>query len=198
MLITISILALVVLAITGSCTTDPGTQETKTPVISGSAQPLQATGKIYMKDDFLFVNELNEGVHVIDNHNPYQPVIIGFLKIPGNVDIAIRDTVLYADSHTDLVVIDISNPTRASEIRRVENIFPEPPRIPILLKILLLPLLLLASPGGEPERAEAVTSSTGEGGSTARFAIVDDYLYTLHGSALQLFDIKNPSNPTLW
>jgi LVIVD repeat len=43
------------------------------------------------------------------------------------VDIAIRDNILYADSYTDLVVIDISNPENIKEIRRIRNIFPDIP-----------------------------------------------------------------------
>ncbi len=98
--------------------------ELRTPVTSGSAQPLKETGKIYIKDHFIFVNELSKGVHVINNRDPSKPEIIAFLNIPGNVDIAIRNNVLYADSRIDLVVIDISNPTNISEVRRIENVFP--------------------------------------------------------------------------
>jgi len=98
--------------------------ELRTPVTSGSVQPLKETGKIYIKDHFIFVNELSKGVHVINNRDPSKPEIIAFLNIPGNVDIAIRNNILYADSRIDLVVIDISNPTNISEVRRIENVFP--------------------------------------------------------------------------
>ena len=35
-------------------------------------------------------------------------------------------------------------------------------------------------------------------GSRARFALVGDYLYTISGSALQLFDISTPQSPNPW
>ena len=44
--------------------------------------------------------------------------------------------------------------------------------------------------GGSPSDA------TGQAGSMARFSIVDDYLYTISGTRLQLFNISEPANPT--
>ncbi|MCY1721647.1 hypothetical protein OU798_14930 [Prolixibacteraceae bacterium Z1-6] len=81
-------------------------------------------GKIYFKDGYLFINEELDGVHVIDNSNPENPTNIGFIEIPGNVDIAIKNNTLYADSYIDLVAIDISNINQPVEINRVEGILP--------------------------------------------------------------------------
>jgi len=88
------------------------------------AQEMVQTGKIYMKDEYLFINELYEGVHIINNSDPANPQNVGFISIPGNVDIAIKDKVLYADSYIDLVAIDISDLNNPVEIYRVENAFP--------------------------------------------------------------------------
>ncbi|MCK5201531.1 MAG: hypothetical protein KAR21_24425, partial [Spirochaetales bacterium] len=102
-------------------------QEQGTVIGSQNPRLLEETGKIYIKDNLIFLNEFGKGIHVIDNRNPYKPEIIAFLNIPGNVDIAIRNNVLYADSHTDLVVIDVSNPGNIKEIKRIKNIFPDVP-----------------------------------------------------------------------
>lgn len=83
-----------------------------------------SVGKIYYKDNFIFINEINEGVHVIDNSDPRNPVNIGFITIPGNKDIAIKGSVLYAENYSDLVSIDISDPKNVSVMDRVQNIFP--------------------------------------------------------------------------
>jgi len=99
-------------------------QELRIPVSSGDAQPLEDIGKIYVYEDYIFVNELYKGVHVIDNRDPSNPEAIAFIDIPGNVDIAIRNNFLYADSWIDLVVIDINNPTDVTEIKRIEDVFP--------------------------------------------------------------------------
>lgn len=81
-------------------------------------------GKIYTKDGFLLINELKEGIHVIDNRNPSSPQMVAFLRIPGNGDMAIRNNVLYADSYMDLVAFDISDPTNIRELNRVKEVFP--------------------------------------------------------------------------
>lgn len=82
-------------------------------------------GKIYFKDNYLFVNEYGKGIHVIDNSNPADPKKIAFYKILGNVDMAIRGNILYADSYIDLVAIDISDINNPKEVGRLKNIFPE-------------------------------------------------------------------------
>ena len=68
-----------------------------------AAQSIKHAGKIYIKDSFIFLNDQNKGIHVIDNSNPSHPVAIAFLSIPGNLDIAIRGNTLYADMYNDLL-----------------------------------------------------------------------------------------------
>jgi len=80
-------------------------------------------GKIYFKDNYIYINEYRKGIHVIDNSNPSAPVNAGFISIPGNVDMAIRDNYLFADSYIDLVVLDISSINNVKEVSRTEKIF---------------------------------------------------------------------------
>ena len=77
---------------------------------SGVSRPVENPGKIYTLGKYIFLNEIDKGIHVIDNTNPSQPRNIAFIAIPGNMDIAIKGNTLYADLYTDLVAIDISNP----------------------------------------------------------------------------------------
>ncbi len=88
------------------------------------ARELKNPGKIYFKDDLLYVNEELEGVHVFSLVNPENPQNIGFIEIPGNVDIAIKNNTLYADSYVDLVAIDISDINSPHEVTRKEDVFP--------------------------------------------------------------------------
>jgi hypothetical protein len=81
-------------------------------------------GKIYFKDNYIFVNEYQKGIHVVDNSNPESPQIIKFIDVPGSVDMAIKEDILYADSYVDLVAIDISNIEDIREVKRIENVFP--------------------------------------------------------------------------
>jgi hypothetical protein len=84
---------------------------------------LKSPGKIYFKDNFLYINEVGKGIHVIDNTNPSMPVAKSFINIPGNFDLAIRNNILFADSYVDLVAIDISQVGQEQEVARKENVF---------------------------------------------------------------------------
>lgn len=89
------------------------------------AEDISKPGKIYFKDGYLFVNELGKGIHVIDNTNPANPQKVAFYEIMGNVDMAIRGNILFADSYIDLVAIDITDVNNPVEVNRLENVFPE-------------------------------------------------------------------------
>lgn len=86
-------------------------------------EPLKGVGKIYIKDDMLFVNDPGKGIHIIDNHHPAEPVQKKFLKIPGNVDLAIKGNTLYADSYVDLIAFDISDINSITETGRLKGVF---------------------------------------------------------------------------
>lgn len=100
-------------------------EELRVPIEAEAAQTLKNMGKIYFKDNYIFVNEVNEGIHVVDNADPTNPQKIAFIPIPGNKDMAIKGNLLYADSYTDLVVIDVSSPTTASEVGRMNGLYPD-------------------------------------------------------------------------
>ncbi len=84
---------------------------------------IHSLGRLYFKDDILFVNEPGEGIHVIDNLDPKNPINKTFINIPGNYDLAIKGNHLYADSYIDLVVLDITNLNDIKESSRIENAF---------------------------------------------------------------------------
>ncbi|HKJ42957.1 MAG TPA: hypothetical protein VKA27_12765 [Sunxiuqinia sp.] len=98
--------------------------ELRSAVKEENSRAIEKPGKIYFKDNFLFINELMKGVHVIDVSDPSNPKNVGFIDIPGNVDIAIKGNILYADSYVDLVAIDVSDLNNIDEVGRVEDIFP--------------------------------------------------------------------------
>ncbi len=91
-----------------------------------SPQPIINSGKIYVIDEFLFVNEKNLGFHVFDNSNPESPVNIGFLKVLGSSDLAIKDDVIYINNAVDLIAIQPNFSTATIEItKRIPNTFPQ-------------------------------------------------------------------------
>ncbi|OON69796.1 hypothetical protein [Hymenobacter sp. CRA2] len=89
------------------------------------AQGIHNPGKMYLKGQYAFINERYEGIHIIDNQDPTQPRNIGFLRIPGSLDISMRGNLLYADNAVDLVTLDLSNPTQVRVVSRLRNVFPE-------------------------------------------------------------------------
>src|SRR6185436_2144385 len=89
---------------------------------SSGAIDMKSIGKIYYKAPYIFVNEMNVGIHVIDNTSPSSPQNVAFINVPGNLDIAIKDNVLYADSYVDFVAIDISDPKNVHEIWRDQQV----------------------------------------------------------------------------
>ena len=98
--------------------------ELRSAVKMTSAREMNNPGKIYFKDNFIFINEKMKGVHVFDVSDPKNPQNKGFIEIPGNVDIAIKDNILYADSYVDLVSIDVSSFSAIKEVGRVQKVFP--------------------------------------------------------------------------
>lgn len=98
--------------------------ELRSSIQQENSRSLENPGKIYFYNNYLFVNEYLKGIHIIDNTNPLLPQNTGFINIPGNVDIAIKDDILYADSYIDLVAIDISDLNSISEVNRLKEIFP--------------------------------------------------------------------------
>ena len=85
---------------------------------------LKNPGKIYYKDNYIFIVEELKGIHVFDNFDPSSPVKKGFVKLPGVVDISISGYIMYADSFVDLVMLDVQNIDNIKEVGRVRDIFP--------------------------------------------------------------------------
>ena len=97
--------------------------EYRIPVTLSAPETLHDPGKIYFYKKYVFINEVRKGVHVINNENPMQPINIGFINIPGNIDMAVMNNTLYTDAYTDLLSINISDPTNPTLLQRKENVF---------------------------------------------------------------------------
>lgn len=89
-----------------------------------AARPPDRIGRLYLYEDLVLLNEVNEGIHIIDNSDPTAPVNKAFIRLPGNTEIAVRSNYLYADSYVDLVTLDIADPENIVLIGREQDIFP--------------------------------------------------------------------------
>jgi hypothetical protein len=91
-----------------------------------AAREMVQPGKIFIKGDTIFINEKYKGIHVIDNSNPENPKNIGFIIIPGCMDISMKNQVLYADNSVDLIAINLSKGlNRLNVTERLRETFPE-------------------------------------------------------------------------
>lgn len=199
--------------------------ELRSAVRSQPAEPLKDPGKIMVKDQWIFVSERFKGVHVIDNSDPTSPRNIAFVQVPGNIDLAMKGDILYADSFIDLVAINVSHPEGAFVTGRLENIYPNEPLFqedtiwsePIdPNKGVVVGKELVGSTGGGPcndhnsrsgcsggssgQEASVppltpADQSTGLNGSLARITIVKDHLYLLSGSNLKTVSIVELEHP---
>lgn len=197
-------------------------QEVRANIKSNAAEPIERPGKIYIKGQYIFLNEIDKGIHVIDNSNPASPQRIAFITIPGNLDIAVKGNTLYADLYTDLVAIDISNPHNVVLKKTVEGIFPyryygvqsdsskmiarwekRDTTVKQTFDIggwarernVFLQLAANSGSGGGRGGVVASVAPYGMGGSMARFAITGDRLYTAGNQNLDVFNISDAVDP---
>ncbi|WP_294818974.1 hypothetical protein [uncultured Flavobacterium sp.] len=92
------------------------------------AQAIVKAGKIYIKDGFLFLNDVNRGFHIYDYSDPASPVALGFLAIPGATDLAMRDNVLLINQATDLVTLLFdAGANNITVMHRNADVFPAMP-----------------------------------------------------------------------
>ncbi|OQP56363.1 LVIVD repeat-containing protein [Niastella populi] len=195
--------------------------EVRADMKSGPAQGLKRPGKIYIFGNYIFLNELDEGIHIFDNTQPSSPKNLAFIPIPGNVDLAVTGNVLYADSYSDLVTFDITDPKAVKPLKFMNNAFPHrnmyyqynnsggtrpvntdsiqvvvsftrhdttmaynPRPIGIYMDAMLYSSAASATPG-----------KSGQGGSMARFTLMNNYMYTVSTSSLSTWNISNPKDP---
>lgn len=102
-------------------------QDLRNAVQPQPAKPIQSLGRLYLYENYLFINERNQGIHIYDNSDPTAPVAKGFLAIPGNTALSIRDKYLYADSYVDLVTLDLNDPENIQVVQRETDVFPYDP-----------------------------------------------------------------------
>ena len=88
-------------------------------------QEILKSGKIYVKGDFLFINEVRKGFHVFNYSDVTNPQLIAFIKIPGATDLAVRNNKIYINQAVDLVTLEYDSVSNTiSVLSRNRNIFP--------------------------------------------------------------------------
>lgn len=181
---------------------------------STSATMLHKPGKLFIKGNYLFINDIDRGIHIYDNSNPSSPKPIAFINIPGNMDMAVKGNMLYADLYMDLVAIDITNPLNVQAKYFVDDVFPFRRYINGIVQdsskiitnwikkdtIINIPCKenidrnnpILFQGGILMLRSSSFVAASpfGIGGSMARYSIVENSLFTVTDSKLNVFEIK--------
>ncbi|NCD12739.1 MAG: hypothetical protein EOL93_09310 [Epsilonproteobacteria bacterium] len=96
----------------------------RTAIVQTPSQPISKAGKIYIKDNYLFIIQELQGIHIIDNNNPEYPENISFIAIPGATDMAVKDHILYVDSYIDMIAFDVSHPEVVTIKSRIKEVLP--------------------------------------------------------------------------
>ncbi len=196
------------------------TAEVRANIKSNAPKAVTNPGKIYIKDNYIFLNEVNKGIHIIDNTNPASPKNFAFIDIPGNVDIAVKGNIMYADFYTDLVAMDISNPLNVSVTKFVNGVFPE--RFYYGFNVdstkvvydwikktetvnvdcndgYVTPFrgggILFNTMDAGFISFKSNSSPVGISGSLARFALLNDYMYSVSNDSLRVVNVSTNANP---
>lgn len=173
---------------------------------------VEHAGKLYIKGNFIYLNEVNKGIHIIDNSNTSHPVQIAFLSIPGNLDIAIKGNILYADMYSDLLALDITDPHHAKITGTVNNFFtgreyvngyPAINNNEIAVNwnekdttVIISDRLFPDCNGCQFYTTPAAT--TGTAGSMASMVLMNNYLYAISEMhSLGIVDVSNAAAPKL-
>ncbi len=171
--------------------------------------PLEEAGKIYVYGNLLLINDINKGIHLVDNSDPESPQFINFIGIPGNVDMAVNGHHLYADSYSDLLTIDVSDWMNPVLLHREEDIFklhgwqPEGLVVGFTREVQYEEVDCHSNWDGSSPLASSYfpgfnspgQNISGQAGSMARFGMASNHLYAIDKQSIHVFGLTNPGQP---
>lgn len=190
-------------------------------------QEVSKPGKMYIYGKYLLINDYHKGIHVYDNSNPSNPINLAFYPILGNVDLSVKNNMLYADNFLHLLTINITDPVNPVLTHVEKDVFKSKyfqefgyiDSIQNLITVEYVPRAVSEKVNCEDggffpshfQKGETLfvdasfdsnssgsgsVSIIGIGGSTARFTIIDNALYSVLPGELNSFDISDVSRPT--
>ncbi len=197
--------------------------QVETEMKSNAAVAITEPGKMYIVGNTIYLNEKYKGVHIIDNSNPAAPVNKAFIPIPGNMDIAVQGNTLYADCYSYLFAIDITNPAQVVLTKTISKLFIDRTAVngflvdsthiiydwtqkdttveaSVLMESLEktngfttnCPFCMISL-----QSANSSATPAGQGGSMARFAIVNNYMYAVSTYQLSTLSLAQPQQPVV-
>jgi hypothetical protein len=195
-------------------------ESVKTNIRSSDPELLENPGKLVVKDNYLYLNDVDKGIHIIDISNPSQIKNVAFIHIPGCIDLAVKGDYLYADCYTDMVTIDIRNPLQVTVKQFLTGVFPHRAyrnfmadtfrviqqwvRVDTVMKRRFRETLDFPSYEDSSLRLLYASASSfvaasgagiGKAGSMARFALLSERLYTVSDRDLKVFNVSKAEQP---
>jgi hypothetical protein len=189
------------------------------------AKAITSNGKIFIKGNYIFLNEVDKGFHIIDNTNPVNPQRIAFVSIPGNIDLIAKGNYLLVDNYVDLLTFDISNPASIQLVKRTENALPfrtygygfsdnasqgiirtfekttQNMEMDCTInngwRFIDNGGIFLSSQSTNTAPSTTLGGANGQAGSFSRFAQINNYLYISNNFSITPVDITNPLNPAV-
>lgn len=196
--------------------------ELKVGIRNSPAIHIERPGKIVLKGAYLFLNDIDKGIHIIDLTDITNPQKIAFIDIPGCVDLAINGNFLYADCYTDLVTLDITNPLQVRVTQFLNGVFPHryyenfiADTTKIIRKWVRVDTtvsrrftgtfgsqyifertgLWMLSSRSFASSSFSGTAAIGIAGSTARFGLQQNRMYTVSNDDLKVFNVSKADAP---
>ncbi|MFY7651566.1 MAG: LVIVD repeat-containing protein [Chitinophagaceae bacterium] len=187
-----------------------------------TAIPVSSSGKILLYNQYILLSSPGKGVHIINNSNPQKPVNELFISIPGCIDIALTNDILYADCYSDLLAINIKDFNNVKIEKIIPNLFPDRRMVNGFVVDTSMAIvdweikdttisnsnsngywmedrfIGIQAPGNFFMSAAAGGRQTvAIAGSMARFAIQNQHLYTVSTNTLSSLNIRQAAMPKL-
>lgn len=143
----------------------------------------------YLYDSLLFVSDMNKGISIYSVENPNLPVYKSTIFLDGNSGMAVKGNVVYANSFQSILAFRLNDDFTYDTLSVIVN------------KVQCGVQYIHHRRGffdcgcfSDPVANDA--KGTGTGGSYAKFAVIDTFLYYIDDSRLITVDISNPEKIT--
>lgn len=189
-----------------------------------AARKVERPTKFILYNNYLLLQDLYNGIHIIEMTNPASPQKIGFIPAGAAKDMAMKDGMLYLDCSKDMLTLDLTdfNNIRVTDVS--EHAFlNSPPTVhnadenlvftgfqyvdTVLDGNLVTNSFAFEDMFGSTSTinsfgggSNGITnggfpSGSSQGGSMSHFCIVNDHLFIVDVSRVYSFNITNPSKP---
>ena len=195
-------------------------QEVQDNVKNTTPRAIENMGNMIVYHNYILAVEHTKGIHIIDASSSSSPVKVGFIPIPGNQNMAVRNNYLYADCYRDLFIIDINDLQNVKLAAVKQDVFKSQATVmgfPVDDNHIIVDWIkkdtAVTEEYANTPRAQSSGifftdmsaafngNSSGGGNSTsgsmARFTLVNDYLYAVDNFKLYSFSLANAMEPIL-